>query len=104
MNLSQEAIDLLEAMLAERLEMMQMLDPHIGFNYYCDSCGDADCNDDNCRGRDWERENPQDRYGSYDDHDRYMWLDSSYDTYDDHEPLYGGVSDDWETYYDSVYN
>ncbi len=41
-------------------------------------------------------------YGyEYGCNDRYYY-DDSYDTYDD-EKLYG-FTDDWETYYDSVYN
>jgi len=42
-------------------------------------------------------------YGyEYGCNDRYYY-DDSYDTYDDNEKLYGDF-DNWESYYDSVYN
>lgn len=85
--LPQESIDLLEMMLFEKLIMIE------GVNNKCDDCGRYNCLDDNCCGQ-WGDD--QDR----DYQDRY----SVNDGYDSDEGLYGSHGDDWEAYWDSIYN
>lgn len=39
----------------------------------------------------------------HEEEDRNLYYDHDYDTYDSNEKLYGD-HDDWEDYYDSIYN
>lgn len=116
--LSQAAIDLLEAMLLEKLIK-------IAETYeLCDYCQEYDCLDDNCRGQ-WESYQAREyidtdyteqcvyckRYGCLDDNccDQAEYREREYidtDYYDNDysdEKLYG-THDEWEEYWDSIYN
>ena len=88
--LPQESIDLLEMMLLEKLMIIE----EEKYDNLCDDCGRNNCLDDNCCGQ-WDDNQARDYHV-----DRY----SINDGYHSDEGLYGSHGDDWESYWDSIYN